>query len=198
MAALEKEPLSRTIPLCFHILLHLRTLTRKLFNTRIEREQSNMRSSILLCFQAIEFLLQRFIEQCPKDQNIKTSLSAGAPTEEDDRCTSGTFHEQCDNNTVLNGSKHEEEGFCNIVTVSHAVLQHPVMLQCFLPESPIVSDLICHLTYSVTNLLLAVVAVPGLAPAQKKQLVRPFVDKFCCAAKMEVQALQKGNGTVIV
>ena len=188
MTALEKEPLLKTVPLCCHLLLCLGSLKTKLVIVANPAKQGRLQSAIQLCFQLLQYLLQRFLVL--QQHMIKDKTNS---------------HEQVTNpghpNAVMDSYKPDKQDFNHIEDACCTVLHHPVVLNSFLwkpqhlPDSCHVSqDVGTELTYNVVNLLLAV--LPSLTLPQKKTAMAPFVRKLCSDGMMEIQSAQNGTGNI--
>lgn len=174
LAALEKEPLTKTVPLCYHLLLYLWSLKVKLVIIANIAEQGRLQSAIELCFQLLQYLLQRLLV-------LRRKLSKD-DTNSDEEVQNG-------------GHKY----VVDVEDTCCTVLHHPVILSSFLLKPQRLSGS-CHvsqdvgseLTYNVVNLLLAV--LPSLLLPQKKILMAPFVSKLCSDGMVEIQTAQDGTG----
>lgn len=184
MTALEKEPLSRTVPLCYHLLLYLRLLKRKLVTICNAAEQGRVQSAIGLCFQLLQCLLHRSVLVQQKVDKRETNEVKETYNDEH-----GMF---C--------YKPDKQGLDHVKDTCCTILHHPVILNSFLwkPEQALsqhmFQDSSIKLTYNVANLLLAV--LPNLTWQQKKILMGPFVDKLCNDGMMEIESAQHGNGKI--
>ena len=179
VTAIEKEPASKSVSLCRHLLLYLRFLKTKLTTdfkpADVERDQA----AILLCFQLLQYLLQRHVRCDMIRQNgSKDKVSIMDPS-----------HSTCE---------PDKKVLCHVQEICRSVLHHPVILSCFLwePTKPgshhFPANVGIQLTYNVSNLLLAV--LPNLTLEQKDMLMRPFVRQLCNVGRLEIQAAQGGNG----
>ena len=190
VTALEKEPLSKTVPLCYHILLYLRLLKRKLVAICSAAEQGRLQSAlglqpaIGLCFQLLQCLLHRSVLVQQKEDTCETNEVKETYNEEH-----GTF-----------SYKSGKQGLDHVKDTCCTILHHPAILNSFLwkPERAlshrISQDAGVKLTYNVANLLLAV--LPSLTWQQKKILMGPFVNKLCNDGMMEIESAQHGNGNI--
>ena len=188
MTALEKEPLLKTVPLCCHLLLCLGSLKTKLVIVANPAKQGRLQSAIQLCFQLLQYLLQRFLVL--QQHMIKDKTNS---------------HEQVTNaghpNALMDSYKPDKQDLNHMEDACCTVLHHPVVLNSFLwkpqhlPDSCHVSqDVGTELTYNVVNLLLAV--LPSLTLPQKKTAMAPFVRKLCSDGMMEIQCAQNGTGNI--
>ncbi|XP_068755165.1 nucleolar pre-ribosomal-associated protein 1-like isoform X2 [Montipora capricornis] len=185
IAALEKEPESKTISHCRHLLLYLHSLKTRLTTVSDSIEQERQKSATLSCFQLIQHLMQR---------SLSVQLSS-------DKDNTNILDEKSNNPLGTNPSAMGvcKADSCFAEDICRAVLRHPVVLDCFLwnPEISI-SQAICkdvgsRLTYTIANLLLA---VQSSLPLQEKQvLMAPFVKKLCQEGLSEVQFAVKGCET---
>ena len=188
MTALRREPLLKTVPLCCHLLLCLGSLKTKLVVIANPAEQGRLQSAIELCFQLLQYLLQRLSVLQKNIIKDKTNSDeqvtyAGQPN----AVTDSYIPDRLDFN-------HMEDMCCT-------VLHHPVLLNSFLwkpqhlPDSCHVShDVGTELTYNVVNLLLAV--LPSLTLPQKKSVMAPFVSKVCNDGMIEINSAQNGTGNI--
>ena len=188
IAALEKEPESKTISHCRHLLLYLHSLKIRLTTVSDSIEQERQKSATLSCFQLIQHLMQR-------------SLSVQLSTDKDNT----NILDEKSNNPL--GTNPSSMGVCKgdscfAEDICRAVFHHPVVLDCFLwnPEISI-SQAICkdvgsQLTYTIANLLLAVQS--SLPLHEKQVLMAPFVKKLCQEGLSEVQFAVKGCGKMEV
>lgn len=184
MSAVEKEPLSKTVPLCCHLLLYLRSLKAQLVAICSSAEQGRLHSAVQLCFQLLQYLLQRLVLHQQKVDKGETKEVENL---------------QHDEHGMLS-YKPDKQGLNHVDDMCCTVLHHPVILNCFLwkPEQSLSRD-ISHdvgveLTYNVANLLLAV--LPSLTWQQKKILIGPFVNKLCNDGMLEIQTAQDGTGNI--
>ena len=183
MTALEKEPLLKTVPLCYHLLLYLRSLKSKFVVIANPAEQGGLQSAMELCFQLLQCLLQRL---SMLEQNVSKD---------------GTKQNAGHVNAAMDSYKPDKLDFNHVEDACCTVLHHPVILNSFLWKPQHVSgscnvsrDVGTELTYNVVNLLLAV--LPSLTLPQKNILMAPFVKKLCNDAMMEIQSAQDGNGNI--
>ena len=190
MTSLEKEPLSKTVPLCYHLLLYLRSLKRKLVTICSAAEQGRLQSAlglqpaIGLCFQLLQYLLHRsLLVQQKVDKNETNEVKE-------------TYNEE----HGMFSYKSGKQGLDHVKDTCCIILHHPVILNSFLwkPEQAlshrISQDAGVELTYNVANLLLAV--LPNLTWQRKKILMGPFVNKLCNDGMMEIESAQHGNGNI--
>lgn len=176
MVALEKEPLMKTVSLCYQLLLYLRSLKAKLVIIANPAELGRLQSATEMCFQLLQYLLRRLLE-------LRRNVSKDETNSDEEVQYGG--HKYVD---------HVEDTCCT-------VLHHPVILSCFLWKPQHLSGS-CHvsqdggseLTYNVVNLLLAV--LPNMLLPQKKILMAPFVSKICSDGMMEIQTAQDGTGNI--
>ena len=187
MASLKKEPMSKTIPLCRYLLLHLHSLKSKLLTVAVSVRQDNLQAAMLLCFELLQSLIQRLVEI--RENSPKTDTNARAATADDFARSSDIKH------TV---SETDEKGLSDMEYMIRAVFHHPVMLSCFLwyPEQSLprtsLRDVGVQLTYHVSNLLLAL--LPSLTWQQKRILMAPFLKTLISAGTSEIQSAPDGNG----
>ena len=187
MASLKKEPMSKTIPLCRYLLLHLHSLKSKLLTVAVSVRQDNLQAAMLLCFELLQSLIQRLVEI--RENSHKTDTNALAATADDFARSSDIKH------TV---SETDDKGLSDMEYMIRTVFHHPVILSCFLwyPEQSLpptyVQDVAVQLTYHVSNLLLAL--LPSLTWQQKRIWMAPFVKKLISAGMSEIQSAQDGNG----
>lgn len=188
MTAFEKEPLLKTVPLCCHLLLCLGSLKKKFVVVANPGEQGRLQSAIELCFQLLQYVLQRLLVL---QQNIIKDK-----TNSDEQVTNPGHP-----NAVMNSYKPDKQDFNHMEDACCTVLHHPVVVNSFLwkpqhlPDSCCVSqDVGTELTYNVVNLLLAV--LPSLTLSQKKTVMGPFVRKLCSDGMMEIQSAQNGTGNI--
>lgn len=187
MAALEKEPSVKTVPLCCHLLLYLHSLKTKLVTIRCAAEQGRLQSAIQLCFQLLQYLLQKLVLPQQKINKDKTNA-----VEE--------MHNEEHLYTGVDSYKPDKQGLYHVEDICCTVLHHPVILNSFLWKSGqllshrVSQDVGVELTYNVANLLLAV--LPSLKSQQKKILMSPFVSKLCNAGMLEIQTAQDTNGNI--
>ena len=180
--ALEKEPISKTVSHCRHLLLCLNALKTELFSVSNSLGQQRLQSAMLLCFQLLQCLVQRSVAV---QQNVNENKSNILEVER-----AGLSSSTLSSPTVV--LEPDFEAICR------SVLHHPVLLNCFLwqPElassQAICKDLSVQLSYSTCNLLLAV--LPSLTLQQKHTLMGPFVKKLSHAGGTEIQSAQEGNG----
>ena len=188
LTALERESKSKSVSHCRHILLYLSSLKRKLVSACDSFDQARLKSTALVCFQLVQYLMQRSLSlqpgSCKDDANISN--------EKDTRRLPGT--------SVPSVSVHEvESSFAE--DVSRIVLHHPVILSCFLwnPESSVspafCKDVSALMTYSITNLLLVV--LPRCKTLQSRQLIMvPFVSKLTTLGMNDIQFVLQERGEV--
>ena len=182
MATLGKEPASKGILHCRHLLLYLHSLKTKLTIVCDSLEQGRLQSAIQLCFQLLQYLIQRFVLQL---QDLKEG-EANLLEEKTTGCLS-----------ITSNSSH---GTCDVEDLCHQVLHHPVILNCFLWKSEqsmastICKNVSVQLTYNISNVFL--VLLPGLSRQQKHTLMGPFIQKLCNAGRIEIQSAQEGHGRV--
>ena len=187
MASLKKEPMSKSIPLCRYLLLHLHSLKSKLLSVAVSVSQDNLQAAMLLCFELLQSLVKRLVEI--RENSHKTDTNALDATADDFARSSHIKH------TV---SETDDKGLSDMEYIIRTVFHHPVMLSCFLwyPEQSLprtsLQDVAVQLTYHVSNLLLAV--LPSLTWQQKRILMAPFVKKLISAGMSEIQSAQDGNG----
>ena len=187
MASLKKEPMSKSIPLCRYLLLHLHSLKSKLLTVAVSVSQDNLQAAMLLCFELLQSLIQRLVEI--RENSHKTDTNALDAIADDFARSSDIKH------TV---SETDDKDLSDMEYMIRTVFHHPVMLSCFLwyPEQSLprtyVQDVTVQLTYHVSNLLLAV--LPSLTWQQKRILMAPFVKKLISAGMSEIQSAQDGNG----
>ena len=187
MASLKKEPMSKSIPLCRYLLLHLHSLKSKLLSVAVSVSQDNLQAAMLLCFELLQSLVKRLVEI--RENSHKTDTNALDATADDFARSSHIKH------TV---SETDDKGLSDMEYIIRTVFHHPVMLSCFLwyPEQSLprtsLQDVAVQLTYHVSNLLLAI--LPSLTWQQKRILMAPFVKKLISAGMSEIQSAQDGNG----
>ena len=187
MATLEKEPMSKSIPLCRYLLLHLHSLKSKLLTVAVSVSQDNLQAAMLLCFELLQSLIERLVE-IPENSHQTDTNALDASTDDFARISDITH-------TV---SKTDDKGLSDMEYIISTVFHHPVMLSCFLwyPEQSLprtsLQDVALQLTYHVSNLLLAV--LPSLTWQQKRILMAPFVKKLISAGMSEIQSAPDGNG----
>ena len=186
MASLKKEPMSKSIPLCRYLLLHVHSLKSKLLTVVVSVSQDNLQAAMLLCFELLQSLIQRLVEI--RENSHKTDANVLDATADDFARSSDIKH------TV---SETDDKGLSDMEYMIRTVFHHPVILSCFLwyPESlppTYVQDVAVQLTYHVSNLLLAL--LPSLTWQQKRILMAPFVKKLISAGMSEIQSAQDGNG----
>ena len=185
MTALEKEPASKGISHCRHLLLYLRSLKTKLTTVYDSLEQGRLQSAIQLCFQLLQYLIQRSVSQL-QDLKVGEANLLGEKTTGCLNRTTNSSHGIC------------EPDLCDVEDMCRQVLHHPVTLNCFLwkPDQTIAyaicKDVSVQLTYDISNLLL--VLLPGLSLQQKHMLMGPFIQKLYDAGRIEIQSAQEGNG----
>ena len=185
MTALEKEPASKSISHCRHLLLYLHSLKTKLTTVCDSLEQGRLQSAIQLCFQLLQCLIQRSVLQL---QDLK----------EDEANLLGEKTPGCLSRTTNSSRDTCEPDLCDVEDMCRQVLHHPVILNCFLwkPDQTmaytICNNVSVQLTYDISNLLLTF--LPGLSLHQKHKLMGPFIWKLCSAGRMEIQSAQEGNG----
>lgn len=187
MTALEKEPLLKTVPLCCYLLLCLGSLKKKLVVIVNPSEQGRLKSAIELCFQLLQYLLQRLLvlqqNKIKNKTNYEQVTNAGHP------------------NAVMDSYKPDKQDFNHVEDACYTVLHHPVVLNSFLWKPQhlpdfcrVLKDVGTELTYNVVNLLLAV--LPSLTLPQKKSVMAPFVNKLCNDGMVEIQSAQNGTGNI--
>ena len=187
MATLKKEPMSKSIPLCRYLLLHLHFLKSKLLTVAVSVKQDNLQAAMLLCFELLQSLMERLVEI--RENSYKTDINPLDANTDDFARSSGIKH------TV---TETDDKGLSDMEYIIRTVFHHPVMLSCFLwcPEQSLphtsLQDVAVQLTYHVSNLLLAV--LPSLTWQQKRILMAPFVKKLISAGMSEIQSAQDGNG----
>lgn len=187
MTALEKEPLLKTIPLCYHLLLYLRSLKTKLVTIANSAEQGRLQSAILLCFQLLQYLLQRL-------SVLHQDISKDKTNSVEEVQNAGHVY------AVMDSYKPDKQELNHVEDACCTVLHHPVILNSFLwkpehlPSCHASQDVGTELTYNVANLLLAV--LPNLTLQQKKILMAPFIGKLCNDGMMEIQTALSGTGNV--
>ena len=187
MGSLKKEPMSKSVPLCRYLLLHLHSLKSKLLTVVVSVSQDNLQAAILLCFELLQSLIQRLVEI--RENSHKTDTNALDANSDDFAQSSDITH------TV---SETHDKGLSDMEYLIRTVFHHPVMLSCFLwyPEQSLprtsLQDVAVQLTYHVSNLLLAL--LPSLTRQQKRILMAPFVKKLISAGMSEIQSAQDGNG----
>lgn len=187
MASLKKEPMSKTIPLCRYLLLHLHSLKSKLLTVTVSVRQDNLQAAMLLCFELLPSLIQRLVEI--RENSHKTDANALDANTDDFARSSDIKH------TV---SETDDNGLSDMEYMICTVFHHPVILSCFLwyPEQSLprtsLQDVAVQLTYHVSNLLLAL--LPSLTRQQKSILMAPFVKKLISAGMSEIQSAEDGNG----
>ena len=185
MAALEKEALSRTVPLCCHLLLYVRLLKRKLVTICSSAEQGRLQGAIQLCFHLLQYLLSQSVLLQQKVGEGETNGNDQIHSDEHGRFS----------------YKPDKQGLDHVKDMCCTVLHHPVILNSFLwkPDQSlsrrISQDTGLELTYSVANLLLAV--LPGLTWQQKETLMGPFVNKLCSDGMLEINAARDGTGNIL-
>ena len=188
MSALEREPLLKTIPLCYHLLLYLGSLKTQLVIIANLAERGRLQSAMELCFQLLQYLLQRLLVL---PQNIsKDKINS-------DEQVQNTGHIDA----VMDCYKPDKQEFNHVEDTCCTVLHHPVILNSFLWKPQHLSgscnvsqDVGTELTYNVVNLLLAM--LPSLTLPQKKILMAPFVSKLYNDGMMEIQSAQNGTGNI--
>lgn len=187
MASLKKEPMSKSIPLCRFLLLHLHSLKSKLLTVTVSVRQDNLQAAMLLCFELLQSLIQRLVEI--RENSHKTDANALDAITDDFARSSDIKH------TV---SETDDKGLSDMEYMICTVFHHPVILSCFLwyPEQSLprtsLQDVAVQLTYHVSNLLLAL--LPSLTRQQKSILMAPFVKKLISAGMSEIQSAEDGNG----
>ena len=187
MATLEKEPMSKSVPLCRYLLLHLYSLKSKLLTVAVSVRQDNLQAAMLLCFELLQSLIEGLVEI--RENSHQTDTNALDASTDDFARSSDIRH------TV---SETHDKGLSNMEYIISTVFHHPVMLSCFLwyPEQSLprtsLQDVALQLTYHVSNLLLAV--LPSLTWQQKRILMAPFVKKLISAGMSEIQPAPDGNG----
>ena len=186
MASLKKEPMSKSIPLCRYLLLHLHSLKSKLLTVAVSVSQDNLQAA-MLCFELLQSLIERLVEI--RENSHKTDANALDANTDDFARSSDIKH------TV---SETDDNGLSDMEYMICTVFHHPVILSCFLwyPEQSLprtsLQDVAVQLTYHVSNLLLAV--LPSLTRQQKRILMAPFVKKLISVAMSEIQSAQDRNG----
>lgn len=186
MASLKKEPMSKSIPLCRYLLLHLHSLKSKLLTVAVSVSQDNLQAA-MLCFELLQSLIERLVEI--RENSYKTDTNALDANSDDFARKSDIKH------TV---SETDDKCLSDMEYIIRTVFHHPVMLSCFLwcPEQSLprtsLQDVAVQLTYHVSNLLLAV--LPSLTRQQKRILMAPFVKKLISVAMSEIQSAQDRNG----
>ena len=187
MASLKKEPMSKSIPLCRYLLLHLQSLKSKLLTVAVSVRQDNLQAAMLLCFELLQSLIQRLVEI--RENSHKTDTNALDAIADDFARSSDIKH------TV---SETDDKGLSDMEYMIRTVFHHPVMLSCFLwyPEQSLprtsLQDVGIQLTYHVSNLLL--VLLPSLTWQQKRILMAPFLKMLISSGMSEIQSAQDGNG----
>lgn len=187
MATLEKEQMSKSIPLCRYLLLHLHALKSKLLTVAVSVRQDNLQAAMLLSFELLQSLIQRLVEI--RENSHKTDTNALDTTTDEFARSSDIKH------TV---PETDDKGLSDMEYIIRTVFHHPVMLSCFLwyPEQLLprtsLQDVAAQLTYHVSNLLLAL--LPSLTRQQKRILMAPFVKKLISSGMSEIQSAQDGNG----
>lgn len=190
--ALEKEPLVKTIPLCCHVLLYLRSLKAKLVVTRTSPENCMLRSAMQLCFELLQCLLQRLASLQDKMSEGKANASHETHNQGEMLFSLQSF------DSPQNSCEPRCQGFSNVDNIYQTILHHPVIFDCFLwrPEHSLVGhvpwNIGTQLTYNVANVLLAV--LPSLTAHQKRILMAPFVTKICKEGMLEIESANSGNG----
>ena len=186
MASLKKEPMSKSIPLCRYLLLHLHSLKSKLLTVAVSVSQDNLQAA-MLCFELLQSLIERLVEI--RENSHKTDANALDANTDDFARSSDIKH------TV---SETDDNGLSDMEYMICTVFHHPVILSCFLwyPEQSLprtsLQDVAVQLTYHVSNLLLAL--LPSLTRQQKSILMAPFVKKLISAGMSEIQSAQDRNG----
>ena len=187
MASLKKEPMSKSIPLCRYLLLHLHSLKSKLVTVAVSVSQDNLQAAMLLCFELLQSLIERLVEI--RENSYKTDINPLDANTDDFARSSDIKHAV---------SETDDKGLSDMEYMIRTVFHHPVMLSCFLwyPEQSLartsLQDVGIQLTYHVSNLLL--VLLPSLTWQQKRILMAPFVKKLISAGMSEIQSAQDGNG----
>ena len=184
--ALEKEPLIKTVPLCYQLLLYLRSLKAKLVIIGNLAEQGMLQSAIEMCFQLLQYLLQCLLE-------LRRNIIKDKTNSDEEVQNGGHKY------AIMNCHKPDKQDINHVIDTCCTVLHHPVILSCFLWKPQYLSGS-CHvsqdvgseLTYNVVNLLLAV--LPNMLLPQKKILMAPFISKICSDGMMEIQTAQDGTG----
>ena len=187
MASLKKEPMSKSIPLCRYLLLHLHSLKSKLVTVAVSVSRDNLQAAMLLCFELLQSLIERLVEI--RENSYKTDINPLDANTDDFARSSDIKH------TV---TETDDKGLSDIEYIIRTVFHHPVMLSCFLwyPEQSLprtsLQDVGIQLTYHVSNLLL--VLLPSLTWQQKRILMAPFLKMLISAGMSEIQSAQDGNG----
>ena len=187
MASLKKEPMSKSIPLCRYLLLHLHSLKSKLVTVAVSVSQDNLQAAMLLCFELLQSLIERLVEI--RENSYKTDINPLDANTDDFARSSDIKH------TV---TETDDKGLSDIEYIIRTVFHHPVMLSCFLwyPEQSLprtsLQDVGIQLTHHVSNLLL--VLLPSLTWQQKGILMAPFLKMLISAGMSEIQSAQDGNG----
>ena len=187
MASLKKEPMSKSIPLCRYLLLHLHSLKSKLVTVAVSVSQDNLQAAMLLCFELLQSLIERLVEI--RENSYKTDINPLDANTDDFARSSDIKH------TV---TETDDKGLSDIEYIIRTVFHLPVMLSCFLwyPEQSLprtsLQDVGIQLTYHVSNLLL--VLLPSLTWQQKRILMAPFLKMLISAGMSEIQSAQDGNG----
>lgn len=187
MASMKKEPISKSIPLCRYLLLHLHSLKSKLLTVAVSVRQDNRQGAILLCFELLQSLIERLVEI--RENSHKTDTNALDANTDDFARSSDITH------TI---SETDDKGLSDMEYMIRTIFHHPVMLSCFLwyPEQSLLCtslhDVAVQLTYHVSNLLLAL--LPSLTWQQKRILMAPFIKKLITAGMSEIQSAQDGDG----
>ena len=172
----------KTIPLCYHLSLYLRSLITKLAIIASPTEQGRLKSAIELCFQLLQYLLQRLLVLQQNVIKDKTNLV------EEEQNARNIY-------VVTDSFEPDKQEFSHVEDTCCTVLHHPLILDNFLPDSCHVSqDVGTELTYNVANLLLVV--LPSLTLPQKKILMAPFVSKLSSVGMIEIQSAQNGTGNI--
>ena len=186
ITALEREPESKSVSHCRHILLYLHSFKTKLASACNSFDQEGLKAATLVCFQLVQYLMQTSLSLHPGSCKDDVNLS----NEKDTRRLPGT--------SVPSVGVHKvESSFAE--DMSRTVCHHPVILSCFLwnPESA-VSPAFCRdvgvlMTYSITNLLLVV--LPSCKALQNRQLIMvPFVSKLRTVGMTDIQFVLQGRG----
>lgn len=180
--ALEKEPISKTVSHCRHLFLYLNALKTELLSVPNSLGQQRLQSAMLLCFQLLQYLVQRSVVV---QKNFNENKSNILEVER-----AGISSSTISSPTVVLELNSE--------VICRSVFHHPVLLNCFLwqPEQAssqaICKDLSVQLSYSTCNFLLAV--LPSLTLQQKHTLMGPFLKKLSHVGRTEIQSAKEGNG----
>lgn len=189
ITALEKEPLEKTIPLCCHLLMYLRTLKAKLIVSRASAEHFLLHSALQLCFQLLQCLLQRLVSFKHKLKEGKTNALKETHNQEEMYFSLQSLE------WPQHSFKPLRQGYFNI-DIFQTVLHHPVIFECFLwkqeQSGQVSRNIDAQWTYNVANLLLTV--LPSLTVQQRRILTAPFVSKICKEGMLEIESSNNGNG----